>query len=144
MLTGRRLHTDIQDESKDRASFQLCLVPSIPELTGQPNAAEGYQLRVSAEKGFSIAALTRAGLFYGVQSALQLLPPTPPTAHGASDSGISVPAVLVSHSSEPCCYGRVLSSANAAQQSLSNCLQSHHVRSQYAMLGRKHKCRRRA
>ena len=87
-------HADVQDGPSDRAAIQLCIVPSLPQLEGQPNAAEGYRLQVSAEQGIRITALTRAGLFYGVQSALQLLPPTPLPVE-SSDSGISVPAVLV-------------------------------------------------
>ena len=97
---------DHQDGPNERAAFQLCLVPAIPQLADQPNAAEGYQLQVSAGDGVRIAALTRAGLFYGVQSALQLLPPIPPAAD-SGDSGMSVPAVLVRHR-RICCCTRVI------------------------------------
>ena len=50
---------------------------------------------MSPTDGVIISAQTQAGLFYGVQSLLQLLPPTPPDTLGCDDSGISVPAVHV-------------------------------------------------
>ena len=99
------MQVHVQDESSSQAAIQLCLVSAIPALTDQPNAAEGYQLRVSEGTGISIAATTRAGLFYGVQSALQLLPPAPPAASSTGDGSIDVPAVLVRPDTTSCRHG---------------------------------------
>jgi hypothetical protein len=84
-----------QNEKSSGAAVKLRLVEFITELSEEPNAAEGYLLQVSPADGVSISAQTRAGLFYGVQSLLQLLPSTPPDMPESGESGISVPAVQV-------------------------------------------------
>lgn len=55
--------------------------------------SEGYQLSADAGKGITISANTPAGLFYGVQSLLQLLPPEIESKKPVKTNSWSVPEV---------------------------------------------------
>lgn len=55
------------------ASIQLCLQPHVPELDGVPLRAEGYLLSVTTQ-GIVVCAEGAAGLFYGTQTLLQMVP----------------------------------------------------------------------
>ena len=50
-----------------------CSAAKLPALEGQPLAHEGYELTISGE-GIVVRGVAAAGVFYGVQSLLQLLP----------------------------------------------------------------------
>ena len=50
-----------------------CSAAKLPALEGQPLAQEGYELLISG-KGIVVRGVAAAGVFYGVQSLLQLLP----------------------------------------------------------------------
>ena len=56
--------------------------------------AEGYQLKVSPD-GIQINAASQAGLFYGIQSLRQLLPPQIFAAGPSAEKSWSVPCVLI-------------------------------------------------
>ncbi len=67
-------------------------------LNKTPNAStgrEGYQLNVSANGGIRISANEPAGLFYGAQTLLQLLPPAIESKTQVKNVSWSVPAVEI-------------------------------------------------
>ena len=76
-----QLHLDARATGDSRsACLTLQCGPSCaPQLAELPLPGEAYQLRVD-ETGVSIAAQEPVGLFYGVQSLIQLLPATPQDA----------------------------------------------------------------
>ena len=56
---------------------------------------EGYQLSVSASNGVSITANDPAGLFYGAQTLLQLLPPAIESKSTVKNTSWSIPVVEI-------------------------------------------------
>ncbi|MFY9463556.1 MAG: family 20 glycosylhydrolase [Sediminibacterium sp.] len=56
---------------------------------------EGYQLKVIPLQGISISANEAAGLFYGIQTLLQLLPEQVETKDGLKNQPVSIPAVEI-------------------------------------------------
>lgn len=58
-----------------------CTASEIPELVDQPLAGEGYLMEVFPS-GVLIRAIAAAGIFYGVQSLMQMLPVYRDTAQG--------------------------------------------------------------
>src|SRR6188768_1858594 len=56
---------------------------------------EGYQLKVSANNGVTITANEPAGLFYGTQTLLQLLPPAIESKSAAKNIAWSIPVVEI-------------------------------------------------
>ncbi|MGD9548521.1 MAG: beta-N-acetylhexosaminidase [Candidatus Krumholzibacteriia bacterium] len=75
--------------SADAGSVTLRIIPDDPEL-----GAEGYALQV-AESGVVIEAPRPAGLFYGVQTLLQLLAPEIEAANGAAPASWTIPCVEI-------------------------------------------------
>lgn len=73
--------------------ISLTLNPALKDRTGE----EGYALDAGA-KGVRIVAATRAGLFHGGQTLLQLLPPEAFSAQAVSSTPWLVPPVLIEDS----------------------------------------------
>lgn len=70
----------LQDRPADAPTIALdCSAAKLPALEGQPLAHEGYELTISGE-GIVVRGIAAAGVFYGVQSLLQLLPAVRDTA----------------------------------------------------------------
>lgn len=67
-----------------------CSAAKLPSLEGQPLADEGYELTVTGD-GIVIRGVAAAGVFYGVQSLLQLLP----AAREPATAAITVPGITV-------------------------------------------------
>lgn len=79
------------DSPADVPSIALdCSAAKLPSLEGQPLANEGYELTVTSD-GIVIRGVEAAGVFYGVQSLLQLLPATrEPTTAPITVPGITI------------------------------------------------------
>jgi Glycosyl hydrolase family 20, domain 2 len=75
------VHSDVtQDRPADVPTITLdCSAAKLSALEGQPLAHEGYELTISGE-GIVVRGVAAAGVFYGVQSLLQLLPAVRDTA----------------------------------------------------------------
>jgi hypothetical protein len=67
-----------------------------PEVAAHPLAEEAYELTVSPS-GIEISASTAAGVFYGMQSLIQLLPHRLDLTQEAGPFTIHLPALRVSH-----------------------------------------------
>lgn len=68
-----------------------CSAAKLSPLEGLPLANEGYELSISSD-GIVIRGIVAAGVFYGVQSLLQLLPAT---RDAAAHMPIALPALTV-------------------------------------------------
>ena len=77
-------------ESNDKAAIRLLLNKNNNTVTGD----EGYQLNISTS-GVTIMANKPAGLFYGLQTLLQLLPPAVESKSMVKNINWSLPAVTV-------------------------------------------------
>lgn len=77
-----------QSATADAAQIQLILDPSIKDL-----GAEGYEMHISAGH-ISIRSEKPAGVFYGIQSLVQLLPP-PIVTKQKQDAVWSIPAMTI-------------------------------------------------
>jgi hexosaminidase len=75
--------------SAEKASIHFSLNKTANNTIGK----EGYQLSVSANNGITITANEPAGLFYGVQTLIQLLPPAIESKSVAKNISWSVPLV---------------------------------------------------
>jgi len=73
------------------ASIQLVINDVVNVSIGN----EGYELSVSPQSGITIAANQPAGLFYGIQTLYQLLPPAIDSKKQVNDIAWSVPAVSI-------------------------------------------------
>lgn len=71
--------------SGSETTILLCCTAesAAPEVAGHPLAGEAYELTVSASS-IRIIASAAAGVFYGVQSLIQLLPVRLDPAHGGT------------------------------------------------------------
>ncbi len=76
---------------------------------------EGYQLTVTAQ-AIRISAATQAGLFYGVQTLRQLLPPQVFSAAAAKDVAWSVPCVTIEDTPRFAWRGLMLDSGHDFQR----------------------------
>lgn len=81
----------LQSENAERASIALRLNKNINTLIGN----EGYELLVTPADGVMIRANEPAGLFYGVQTFLQLLPPAIESRSVIKNASWTVPAVEI-------------------------------------------------
>lgn len=89
-LTGRlKAYATIKRTSNTSSGIQLQLT-DLPQEFGK----EGYQLKID-EKAIRLKANTEAGLFYGVQSLLQLLPAEVQAGKEYSLLGYQIPGVLI-------------------------------------------------
>lgn len=88
--TGYSLPVKTATSSKANGSIQLSLVSAGASDLGK----EGYRLTV-APAGVSVAANTPAGLFYGVQTLLQLLPKEIESKAAVKNIQWSIPAVTI-------------------------------------------------
>ena len=77
--------------ANEMANIQLALNKTANAVLGK----EGYQLNVSANDGIAISANEPAGIFYGVQSFIQLLPPAIESKVAIKNITWSVPVVEV-------------------------------------------------
>src|SRR6188474_2970668 len=77
--------------SADKADIHFSLNKTANNTIGK----EGYQLNVSANNGVTITANEPAGLFYGVQTLLQLLPPAIESRSVVKNSSWSIPVVEI-------------------------------------------------
>ncbi|MCU0335661.1 MAG: beta-N-acetylhexosaminidase, partial [Chitinophagaceae bacterium] len=85
--TGRQSNIS-SNMSKPDISFALLEQP-LPKL-----GAEGYMLQVN-DKGISLKANQEAGLFYGLQTLLQLLPPVVESGSMVPTKQLAVPYVTI-------------------------------------------------
>src|SRR5678815_3479718 len=70
---------------------------SLNKMANNTIGKEGYQLSVSANNGVTITANEPAGLFYGTQTLLQLLPPAIESKSTVKNISWSVPVIAVSY-----------------------------------------------
>jgi hexosaminidase len=77
--------------SAEKADIHFSLNKNANNAIGK----EGYQLSVSANNGITITANEPAGLFYGVQTLIQLLPPAIESKSVVKNTSWSVPLVDV-------------------------------------------------
>jgi hexosaminidase len=88
--TGYPLKLDVQSARRPRAGCIALITTEAKAGT----SAESYELTVAAE-GVSIRAPEQAGLFYGVQTLLQLLPPEVFAAKADCDRQWTAPCVQI-------------------------------------------------
>jgi len=77
--------------SAEKADIHFSLNKTANSTIGK----EGYQLNVSANNGVTITANEPAGLFYGVQTLLQLLPPSIESKSAVKNISWSMPVVEI-------------------------------------------------
>src|SRR6187401_670074 len=77
--------------SSDKADIHFSLNKTANNTIGK----EGYQLGVSANNGVTITANDPAGLFYGAQTLLQLLPPSIESRSAIKSTSWSIPVVEI-------------------------------------------------
>src|SRR6188768_534151 len=77
--------------SAEKADIHFTLNKTANNTIGK----EGYQLKVSANNGITITANEPAGLFYGTQTLLQLLPPAIESKTAVKNISWSVPVVEI-------------------------------------------------
>ncbi len=85
---GYRLKLVASSPAKD--SIQLKIEPSLRERLGE----EGYELEATTEN-VTLRAAAPAGLFYGIQTLRQLLPPAACTKHKVEGVAWTVPCVQI-------------------------------------------------
>jgi len=89
---GSRTSTQstLQSEASAVGLIHLSVDAAVKSLTGLDNSMEGYELVVS-EGSVRISGISACGVFYGLQSFLQLLPPSlPPEGEDISINSIKV------------------------------------------------------
>src|SRR6187401_959484 len=77
--------------SAEKADIHFSLDKTANNTIGK----EGYQLSVSANNGVTITANEPAGLFYGAQTLLQLLPPSIESKSAVKKTSWSIPVVEI-------------------------------------------------
>ena len=77
--------------SAEKADIHFSLNKTANNTIGK----EGYQLSVSANNGVTITANEPAGLFYGAQTLLQLLPPAIESKSAVKNTSWSIPVVEI-------------------------------------------------
>lgn len=89
-LTNSGLNSSLSADA-GTATIRLLL----NKLADQQIQKEGYQLKVIPKEGISIVANETAGLFYGMQTLLQLFPAQVESQNGLKNTPISIPEVEI-------------------------------------------------
>ncbi len=94
MLQRKLANTGLNSSlSADAGTATIRLL--LNKVPDQQIQKEGYQLKVIPKQGISITANETAGLFYGMQTLLQLFPAQVETENGLKNTQISIPAVEI-------------------------------------------------